>query len=143
MMLTLYYIYDILYIDKGTQNKSKEKRILKMRISEEFKNYGEAIKKHNLYLSDFDNLEQNYVITMTENVFEKLGRKHFPRKATATETKEITARNYACYMTSIGFFGDRVEKTYTEFGYKPYRIVCTNPSGEKKVERIFRFKFKR
>lgn len=114
-----------------------------MRISEEFKNYAEVIKKHNLYLSDFDTLEQNYTITMTQNTYEKLGRKNFPRKATSTETQEISARQYACYMTSIGFFGDRVEKTYTEFGFKPYKLVCKSPNEEKKIERIFRFKFNR
>ena len=113
-----------------------------MRLSEEFKNYGDTIKKHNLYLSDFDTLEQNYIITMTENVFEKLGRKHFPRKATTTETKEISARQYACYMTSIGWFGDRVENDYTQFGYKPYKITCKSPNEEKKIERIFSFKMK-
>lgn len=112
-----------------------------IRLSEEFKGYKEMLGKQNIFLSDFDNLNENYTITMTQNTYKKLGRKNFPTKPTETETKEITARQYACYLTSIGFFGDKVYKTYTEFGYKPYRIVCKNPNEEVKIERKFSFKF--
>lgn len=114
-----------------------------MNLKEEFKQYEELFKKHNLYLSDLQTLEQNYIITVETNRFEKLGRKHFPKKATETTKEVITARQYALYMSSIGFFGDRVEKTYTTWGYKPYKLTCINPNKEVKIQRIFRFELKK
>lgn len=111
-----------------------------IRISEEFKQYESLFKKYNLFLSDFNTLE-NYTITMTENRYEKLGRKNFPKNPTTTKTEVITARQYACYMSSIGFFKDRVENTYTSFGYKPYSLTCKNPSNELKIVRQFDFTF--
>ena len=113
-----------------------------IKVSEEFKEYEKLFKKYNLFLSDFNTLE-NYTITMTENRYEKQGRKNFPQKPTTTKTENITVRQYACYMSSIDFFNDRVEKTYTSFGYKPYRLTCKNPSNDLKIERIFDFKYNR
>lgn len=109
-----------------------------IRVSEEFKGYEKLFKKHNLLLSDLDTLE-NYTIRMTVNRYEKQGRKHFPQKP-STKIENITARQYACYMSGIEFFEDRVYNSYTSFGYKPYRLTCKNPSNDIKIERIFDFK---
>ena len=69
-----------------------------MTISEEFKNYATEIKKCGLSLYDLDNIAANYKITMTQETYEKLGRKYFPKKATETETQEINTRQLACYL---------------------------------------------
>ena len=114
-----------------------------IRLSEEFKRYEDRLSKHNLFLSDFDNLEANYTITMIQNTYEKLGRKHFPKKPTSTKTVEVSARVYALYMTSVDMFNDKVYKSYTEFGYKPTRLVCKSPNEIVKIERKFSFKYNR
>ena len=111
-----------------------------VKISVEFQGYEEALKKHNIYLSDFDILNEYYEITLIEKTYKKLGRKNFPKKPTEEKNEKISARQYACYMSSIGFFGDRVYMGYEQWGYKPYRIVCTSPDNETKIERIFKFK---
>lgn len=110
-------------------------------VSEEFKGYEKQLKSLNVYLSKLDDLKSNYEITMVKKTYEKLGRKNFPRKATKEETQIIDARQYACFLTSIGFFGDRVVNGYTEAGYIPTRLICINPNNETKIERNFRFKF--
>ncbi len=107
------------------------------KLSMEFKQYEKEIKKHNLYLSDFDTLDINYTITLQEDTYKKLGRKNFPKKATETKIEIISARQYACYMTSIGFFKDRVTNSYTELGYKPTTLSCTSPNNETKIVRHF------
>ena len=111
-------------------------------LRDEFKDYSKQLAKLNVYGSDIDYLEGFTKITITEEVFEKLGRKNFPRKATSTEVKETTARQYLCYLTSIGFFGDRVEKSYTVAGYIPTKLSCTSPNKEKKITRSFKIERK-
>ena len=112
-----------------------------MLISEEFKGYKEEIKKCGLSLYDLDNIAVNYKITMTKEIYEKLGRKNFPRKATETETVEINARQLACYLSSISFFNDRVEKNYTTAGYIATKLTCTSPDKEIKIIRRFKYEY--
>ena len=112
-----------------------------MLISEEFKGYKEEIKKCGLYLTDLDNMDGRYKITMTKETYEKLGRKYFPRKATETETQEINARQLACYLSSISFFKDRVERNYTPAGYITTKLTSTSPDKEIKIIRKFRYEY--
>ena len=112
-----------------------------MLISEEFKNYAVEIKKSGLSLYDLDNMDRRYKITMTKETYEKLGRKYFPRKATETETVEINARQLACYLSSISFFKDRVEKNYTPAGYITTKLTSTSPDKEIKIIRKFRYEY--
>lgn len=109
----------------------------KTRLSEEFKEYEKFFNKYNLSGGKLNDLDENYQIIMTENRYELGNRKNFPKKPTETKTEVITARNYACYITSIGFFKDRVEKEYTCAGYIPTRLTCKNPDNTLKIERIF------
>ena len=48
-----------------------------LKISEEFKGYKEEIKKSGLSLYDLDNIAANYKVTMTQETYEKLGRKNY------------------------------------------------------------------
>ena len=114
-----------------------------LKISEEFKCYEAEFKKCGLYLSDLDSIAANYKVTMTQETYEKLGRKNFPRKATETETQEISARQLACYLSSISFFNDRVEKNYTPAGYIATKLTCVSPSKETKIIRKFRYEYNR
>ena len=111
------------------------------KISEEFKGYAAEIKKCGLSLYDLDNIAANYKITMTQETYEKLGRKNFPKNPTETETQEINARQLACYLSSISFFNDRVEKNYTPAGYIATRLTRTSPSKETKIIRRFRYEY--
>lgn len=111
-------------------------------LSEEFKEYRKTLHKIGMDGYDLDTLDNGkYEITLIENRYEKLGRKHFPKNPTTTETSTITARQYACYITSIGFFRDRVVKGYTPAGNIVTRLTCQNPDKTLKVERIFRIKY--
>ena len=112
-----------------------------MLISEEFKGYKEEIKKCGVSLYDLDNIAVNYKITMTKEIYEKLGRKNFPRKATETETTVINARQLACYLSSISFFNDRVERNYTPAGYIATKLTSTSPDKEIKIIRKFRYEY--
>ena len=112
-----------------------------LKISEEFKNYAAEIKKCGLSLYDLDNIAANYKITMTQETYKKLGRKYFPRKATETETQDISARQLACYLSSISFFNDRIEKNYTTAGYIATKLTCTSPDKEIKIIRKFRYEY--
>ena len=112
-----------------------------LKISEEFKGYKEEIKKCGLSLYDLDNIAANYKITMTQETYEKLGRKYFPRKATETETQEISARQLACYLSSISFFKDRIEKNYTPAGYITTKLTSISPDKEIKIIRKFRYEY--
>ena len=110
-----------------------------LKISEEFKGYEKEFKKCGLSLYDLDNIAANYKITMTQEIYKKLGRKYFPRKATETETQEINARQLACYLSSISFFKDRIEKNYTIVGLIATRLTCVSPSKEIKIIRKFNY----
>ena len=115
----------------------------KIALSEEFKQYESLFKKHNLFLSDLSTLEANYIISMTEEHFEKLGRKNYPKQPTTSNTQVITARSYACYISSINFFHDKVINNYTSFGFKPYKLTCQNPDSTLKIVRTFHFEYNR
>ena len=112
-----------------------------MLISEEFKGYEKEFKKCGLSLYALDRIAANYKITMTQETYEKLGRKNFPRKATETETQEISARQLACYLSSISFFNDRIEKNYTTAGYIATKLTSTSPDKEIKIIRKFRYEY--
>ena len=112
-----------------------------LKISEEFKGYATEIKKCGLSLYELDNIAANYKITMTQEIYKKLGRKYFPRKATEVWVRDINARQLACYLSSISFFGDRVEKNYTTAGYIATKLTCTSPDKEIKIIRKFRYEY--
>ena len=90
-------------------------------LSKEFEQYNKEMANVNVYGTTLDHIDKEVeagelVIEMTEKRYEKGNRKGFPRKPTE-ETKEIIdARQYACYVSSIGFFKDKVSMGYTFFG---------------------------
>ena len=113
-------------------------------LSREFAPYNKAMAKRNVYGSTLDSMNYDInngkiQIVMTEKRFEKAGRKNFPKKPTEERTEEISARSYACYISSIGFFGDRVGMNYTRYGYIPTRLTSVSwGTGETKVVREFK-----
>ena len=113
-----------------------------MTLSQEFKGYNKTMAKVNVSGSTLDTLNgAGYTITMTENRYTLGGRKGFPKKPQESITETITARQYACYITSIGFFKDRVTKGYTAAGYIPTKLTCTSPDGTLKIERLFKIEY--
>ena len=112
-----------------------------MKISEEFKDYEKEFKKCGLSLYDLDRIAANYKITMAQEKYEKLGRKNFPKKATETEVKEISARQLACYLSLISFLNYKAEKNYTPAGYIATKLICTPPSKETKIIRKFKYEY--
>ena len=117
-----------------------------IRLSEEFTQYNKAMAKWNVYGSTLDDIARHVEsgkleIIMTEKRYEKGNLKGFPRKP-MQETKEtITARNYACYISSIDFFNDKVTQGYTLVGYIPTELKAISwGDGDIKVIRSFHFK---
>ncbi|MCL2321831.1 MAG: hypothetical protein FWC47_06970 [Oscillospiraceae bacterium] len=112
-------------------------------LSQEFKEYNKYLSKLGVYGSMLDELNNgNYIITMTTNHYYLEHRKSFSKKPQRNETKIITPRNYACYITSIPFFKDRIKNSYTTAGYLPTSLICYSPDRTYKVERIFKIEYK-
>jgi len=113
-----------------------------MTLSEEFKDYKKQMDKVNVSASVLETLDGGgYTITMTENRYALGSRKAFPKKPQETVTENITARQYACYISSIGFFKDRVTLGNTAAGYIPIRLTCVNPDRSLKIERTFKIEY--
>lgn len=118
----------------------------KLRLSEEFTEYNKAMAKWNVYGSTLDDIERliesgKLEITMTEKRYEKGNLKGFPRKPTEEKSEVIKARNYACYISSIGCFNDKVTQGYTLVGFIPTELKSISwGDGSIKVIRSFNFK---
>ena len=116
------------------------------RLSEEFTQYNKAMAKWNVYGSTIDDIERHIAsgkleIVMTEKRYEKGNLKGFPRKPTEEKKEVISARSYACYVSSIGFFNDKVTLGYTLVGYIPTELKAISwGAGDIKVIRSFHFK---
>lgn len=77
------------------------------------------------------------VVIEKKETFEKLGRKCYPKKATKEEYTVLPLGNYLNTITGVMFFHDRVERSYTRFGYIPYSMTCHNSDNTKKIRRTF------
>ena len=107
-------------------------------LSQEFKEYNHSMSKLNVYGSTLDTLDSgSYTITLTTKTWDLGSRKGFSKNPQSTETEIITARQYACFVSSIGFFNDRTNNGYTPVGFIPVRLTCYNPSKTMKIQRCF------
>ena len=113
-----------------------------MLLSEIFKNYEKELKNFNLSLSDLDNMGNNYIITLTQKTFEKLGRKSFPIKPTEDLIDIIPAEYYVNYLISVSFFHDRIKKAYTFLGFIPVELACISPDKQTRIVRQFKIERK-
>lgn len=114
-----------------------------------FTNYMEWKKEAGDYAAKYSKLFSKYgidpytmeghkvVVIEKKETFEKLGRKCYPKKATETEYSVLPLGNYLNTVTGVLFFHDRVERSYTRFGYIPYSMTCHNPDQTKKIRRTF------
>jgi hypothetical protein len=109
-------------------------------LSQEFKGYSRSMAKIGIYGSTLDTLNDgSYDITLTTKTWYRGERKAFSKNPQVTETGKISARQYACYVSSVGFFRDRVNKAYTAAGFIPVRLTCYSPDRAIKIERVFCF----
>lgn len=84
----------------------------------------------------------DYKIELTEERFFKADNK----KSWITEsktTKIVTFDEYFNYISSVGFFKntggrEKIEKTYTQCGYIPTKIISISPSKDIRVVRTFK-----
>lgn len=122
------------YFNKEVQAMKKTK----IAISQEFKKYNKVMSKLNVYGSTLDNLNSSrYTITLTTKTWTLGSRKAFSKQPQTVETEQITAREYACYISSVEFFQDRISKQYTPAGFIPVRLTCYNPDKIIKIQRTF------
>jgi len=107
-------------------------------LSQEFKEYNGAMAKLNVFGSTLDDLNNgNYIITLATRIWYLRNLKNFSKNPQAVEIEKITARQYACYISSVGFFNDRVKMNYTPIGIIPTRLTCYSPDRSIKIERTF------
>lgn len=116
-----------------------EKQI-KMEIElESLEQYKKVLDKCNFSVSKLKDVNRSYKVILTTERYEKLGRKCFPKKPTNVEVEEINAWQLGCYFTGIGFFKDRIEKSYTPLGYVATKLTCVNPDDSIKIVRKFKY----
>ena len=114
-----------------------------MMLSQEFKEYNREMSQYGVYGSTLDDLDSgSYDIMLTTKTWYLEDRKSFSKKPQMNESEDITARQYACYISSIGFFLDRVGKGYTYVGFIPVRLTCYSPDITIKIERTFHIALK-
>jgi hypothetical protein len=102
----------------------KDMTMTKTALSQEFQEYNRTMAKLNVYGSTLDALNSGYyVITLTTRTWNLGGRKSFSRSPQSVEKSKITARQYACCVTSVGFV--------------PVQLTCTSPDRATKIERTF------
>lgn len=115
-----------------------------------FTNYREWKKEAGEYATKYEKLFSKYeidpytmenrvVVIEKKEIFEKLGRKCYPKKATVTEYSVLPLGNYLNTVTGVLFFHDRVERSYTKYGYIPYTMTCHKPDNTKKIRRTFKY----
>jgi len=110
----------------------------KSTLSQEFKDYNRVMAHLNVFGSTLDDLNsEGYVITLTTKIWYLENRVAFSKKPQIIETENITARQYACYISSVGFFNDRVSMAHTPVGHIPIRLICYSPDASIKIERTF------
>ena len=97
--------------------------------------YAKLFSKYGIY----PYMMQKCVVIEKKETFEKLGRKCYPKKATETEYNVLPLGNYLNTVTGVLFFHDRVERSYTRFGYIPYSMTCHNPDNTTKIRRTFQY----
>ena len=115
----------------------------KTMLSQEFKEYNKEMAKLNVYGSTLDTLDSgSYDIKLTTKTWYLEDRKSFSKKPQMIESEDITARQYACYISSVGFFRDRIGKGYTYVGFIPVRLTCYSPDKTIKIERTFHIALK-
>lgn len=109
----------------------------KMNLKDEFKNYQKYFNKCGIELSMLDNELNNYNIILNKKMYQKKNGKY--SILLEDETKTIDPRTFACYLSGISFFGDRIEKRYHYLGYIVYRLTCFNP--DRTLKRVTTFKY--
>lgn len=71
-----------------------------------------------------------YKITITKTI--KKGR-----RVISQETETATPYNYACLISWVNAFHDRIEHAYTFAGYLPVRFAHTDPyTGERHIAEV-------
>ena len=108
-------------------------------LSQEFKSYNEMMAKLGVYGSTLDELNNGeFTITLTTKTWYSENSKNFSKNPQSTKTEVITDRQYACYITSVGFFHDRINRAYLPVGYIPVRLTCYSPDRSIKIQRSFK-----
>lgn len=110
-------------------------------LYQEFKAYDRVMKRANVDSFTFEkvnNLIKNggRVIVTIER-YNRRGAKY--NALVESETRDIDAREYACIMSSIGFFHSKLVKKYTYIGYIPE--VVTNYAPDRSCKIVTTFKF--
>lgn len=110
-------------------------------LYQEFKAYDRAMKRANVDSFTFEkvnNLIKNGGrVVMTIERYNRRGAKY--NALVESETKDIDAREYACIMSSIGYFKSRCSMGYTYFGYISTKITDFAPDRSCKLVRTFKF----
>lgn len=107
----------------------------------EFKAYDRVMKRANVDSFTFEKvnsfIKNSGRVIMTIERYNRRGAKY--SALVETETRDIDAREYACIMSSIGFFNSRLVKRYTYIGYIPETVTNYAPDRSCKIVTTFKF----
>lgn len=82
------------------------------------------------------------IITMTKSEYSRTtSGKSWKSKPDVQTVETITPEFYTNCIQAVPFFNDRVEHSYTPFGYIPTRTTSTAPDKSKKIIYEFHFKY--
>ena len=111
-------------------------------LYKEFKQYDKVTARVNVDSSTYEKINE-YIknggkVFVTVERFARVGGK-YSRRSMESETRCISAREYACIMSSIGFFKSRCTLGYTYLGHIPTKITDYSPDKSCKLVRTFKF----
>jgi len=106
-----------------------------MNFTEIVNRYPKEFKKAGVNANILGDLDRNYEIT--ESVTELNGR-----KVVFSTTNTINAEYYANSISAIGWFKDRVTRSYTMAGYIATRLSALSPDKKTRIVREYRFNYK-
>lgn len=112
------------------------------KLYNEFKQYDKITARVNVDSSTYEKINE-YIknggkVFVTVERFARVGGK-YSRRSMESETRCISAREYACIMSSIGLFKSRCTLGYTYLGHIPVKITDYSPDKSCKLVRTFKF----
>jgi len=96
------------------------------------KRYNKHFKRCNVSANTLYTLQNHYAIIETVTRYEN-------RKQVEQIKKEVNAEYYANGISAIGFFKDRITKSYCSIGFIMSALSCKNPNGNETIKREYEF----
>lgn len=109
------------------------------KLRNEFIEHKTYFERCGIDLSMLDYELSNYDIIMHRQMFQKKNGRY---SVLLEDDRELlTPRAFACYVSSLSFFGSRIKKRYHYLGYIVYKLTDYNP--DRTIKQVATFKFEK